>query len=129
MQFQNTEVKMMNAVRIVTIFLVLCSISSCKPLANDPVIKCVDCIVINAGNGSDVPSCITTFMTPCKTIGYALSHVTVNDGELMLQGDHWIRSTLIVPHIHSLIIRGISSNASIINCKKTKYAISNRPRY
>ena len=79
--------------------------------------SCKDCIFIDQKKGDD-NSCINrNTTTPCKTIGHVLTNVSLDNREVVLQGDHEIKQTLTVSHVTGLTIRG---NNSIITCKAPK---------
>ena len=80
-----------------------------------------NCITINNITGNDSLSCLENHVestTPCKTLTFVLRNSSLNNTEVVLQGDHWINHTLTVSHVDSLTIRSSSgSRKSTISCR------------
>ena len=79
--------------------------------------NCTGCIIVNK-TGYDRPSCLwRNSTTPCKTLSYVLSLENLNNREVVLQGDHWITSTLTVSGVDGLTIRSSDHTNATIYCR------------
>ena len=78
----------------------------------------LNCIAINE-TGEDNFSCLqecTNSTTPCKTLAYVLSNASLNNAEVVLQGDHHLSNTLTLSHVDGLTIRSSGNRYATIHC-------------
>ena len=101
----------------VKIIVCVLSLISANTLARGSS-NCTDCIIVDQKNGDD-NLCLKnniTPTTPCETIGYALSIASLNNTDVVLQGDYLLNQTLIVSHVSGLTIQSDGSASSTIYC-------------
>ena len=82
--------------------------------------NCGNCIIVNTKAGKNIPSCLkSTPLTPCKNLSYvlqAIHNMSLNNRQVILQGDHYINQTLTVTNVDGLSITGSEFKGSTIHC-------------
>ena len=79
-----------------------------------------DFIIVISETGEDNCSCLQENVASCKTLAYVLSNASLNNTEVILNGDIWIDHTLTVSYVHNLTIR--SDGNTTVRCKLPEYS-------
>ena len=86
-------------------------------LATTSQTECSSHICVDGRSGRDEVHCLNGMSVSCQTLQYVLENLaSLNNSEIVLQGDHSLNNTLHISDADNLTIRGTSDTPSTIRC-------------